>query len=44
MVEKFRTGDSRLIVSTSVLEEGIDVPECDIVLRFTGIKSLIQYI
>ena len=41
---KFAKGESRLIVSTSVLEEGIDVVECNLVVAFTGLQSLIRFI
>ena len=43
VIEKFRHGNCNLIVSTSVLEEGIDNPDCDVVIRFDGIKSLISF-
>ncbi|XP_065649345.1 uncharacterized protein LOC105846402 isoform X2 [Hydra vulgaris] len=43
-IRDFATGDCNLIVATSVLEEGLDVAECDVVISFTSIKSLIQFI
>ena len=43
IIEKFRNGNCNLLVSTSVLEEGIDNPDCDVVIRFDGVKSLISF-
>ena len=44
IIDKFNEGKCRLIVSTSVLEEGIDVATCDTVIRYGGSATLIQII
>ena len=42
--EEFKRGDSHLIISTSILEEGIDVVDCGLVIRFSNVFSIIQNI
>lgn len=43
-MHQFRNGDLNCIFATSVGEEGIDMPDCNIIIRFDLCKTMIQYI
>ncbi|KAF4436516.1 hypothetical protein F53441_13227 [Fusarium austroafricanum] len=43
-LHKFKRGDINCLFATPVAEEGIDVPDCDLVIRFDLYHSVIQYL
>ncbi|MCJ1316242.1 Dicer-like protein 1 [Xylographa vitiligo] len=41
---KFRKGDLNCLFATSIAEEGLDIPDCNTIVRFDLYSTLIQYI
>lgn len=44
VMKRFRSRDCNILVSTSVLEDGIDLPACHLVLRFDFPQSYRAYV
>ncbi|XP_057378262.1 endoribonuclease Dicer-like [Daphnia carinata] len=44
IMTNFREGRCNLIVATSVLEEGVDIPACNLIIRFDRIKTYCDYV
>lgn len=44
ILDDFKSGKRNLVISTAVLEEGIDVPACNVVVCFDPPSNLVSYV
>ena len=43
-IHRFKQGEYNCLFASPVAEEGLDIPDCDIVIRFDLCNSMIQYV
>ncbi|KAJ3566679.1 hypothetical protein NP233_g6850 [Leucocoprinus birnbaumii] len=43
-IEAFRRGRVNVLIATSVAEEGLDFPACDLVIRFDPFRHMVAYV
>ena len=43
-IEKFRSGDISVLISTAVAEEGMDIPAANCVIRFDAVKTPVSLV
>jgi endoribonuclease Dicer len=41
---RFRSGETNCMVATAVAAEGLDIPSCNLVVRFSIYKTMIEYV
>ena len=44
MLQKFRKHEINILVSTNIVEEGVDIPACNMIIRFSKIHNFGSYI
>lgn len=44
ILQRFRTSKFNVLISTSVVEEGLDVRKCNLVVRFDGLNNYREYV
>ncbi|KAK9494381.1 hypothetical protein V1508DRAFT_367147 [Lipomyces doorenjongii] len=44
MLYNFRNSKVNCLVATSVAEEGLDLPDCNLIIRFDNCRTMIQYV
>jgi len=44
VIERFRSGETNVLVATQVAEEGIDISSCDVVIFYDNVPSAIRFI
>ena len=44
VLEQFREGDHKLLVATSVAQEGLDIAECNVVVQYNCISNVVAHV